>query len=129
VAVIVGAVIGTVSTLCVTLLLKRIEDSRRAKSVRAYAKAEITAIKEKAERYVDGNSSIEELSASTPIYSSAIEPELGYLSPEQVIAFRRTVTLDMEMRKKGEKEKALFTIQACEEALRLFSDHFPLSPG
>lgn len=121
VAVIAGAVIGTVSTLCVTLFLKKIEDSRRSKSVRAYAMAEITAIKEKAERYINGESSIKELSASTPIYSSAIESELGYLSPEQVIAFRRTVALDMEMRKKGEKAKALFAIQACEEALKLFS--------
>jgi len=121
IAVIVGGIIGTVSTLCATLFLKKIEDSRRSRSGRAYAKAEITAIKEKAERYVNGNSSIVELSASTPIYSSAIASELGYLSPEQVIAFRRTVTLDMEMRKKGDKEKALLTIEACEEALRLFS--------
>ncbi len=121
IAVIVGGIIGIVSTLCATLFLKKIEDSRRSRSVRAYAKAEITAIKEKAERYVNGNSSLVELGASTPIYSSAIASELGYLSPEQVIAFRRTVTLDMEMRKKGDKEKALLTIEACEEALRLFS--------
>ncbi len=122
VAVIVGGIIGTASTLCATLFLKKIEDSRRSRSVRAYAMAEITAIKEKAERYVNGNSSIEEFSASTPIYGSTIAPELGYLTPEQVIALRRTVTLDMEMRKKGDKEKALLTIKACEEALRLFSN-------
>lgn len=37
VVIIVGAVMGTVSTLCVTLLLKKIEDSRREKSVRDFS--------------------------------------------------------------------------------------------
>jgi hypothetical protein len=119
-AVIVGGVIGTVSTLCATLFLKKIEDSRRAKSVKAYARAEITSIKEKAERYLSGDSSLEELRASTPIYSSAVTSELGYLTPEQVIAFRRAVVLDMEMRIDGNEEKAKLAIQACETAVNLF---------
>jgi len=119
-AVIVGGIIGAASTLGASFFLKKIEDSRRSKSVKAYAIAEITAIKEKSERYLDGRSSLEELSASTPIYSGAIASELGYLTPNQVVAFRRTVTLDMEMRTKGNQEKAKLTIQACEAALKIF---------
>ena len=39
------------------------------------------------------------------------------LSPKQVTGLRRCVTLDMELRKKGNQEKADATIKACEEAL------------
>jgi ABC-type lipoprotein release transport system permease subunit len=120
IAVVIGSIIGTVCTLLATLLIKGMEDNRRSKSVKAFVKAEITAIKDKAERYLEGESSPEELSASTPIYSGNIMSEIGYLTPNQVISFRRAVTLDMEMRKDREKDKAKLTMQACEKALKLF---------
>jgi hypothetical protein len=75
---------------------------------------------EKAQRYIDGQSDQEELSASTPMLTS-IASEIGLLSPKQVVAFRRIVTLDMEMRKSGNKEKAKIVISACQEALSIIN--------
>ena len=87
-------------------------------SIKAVLVGEVVAMKEKAQRYIDGQSTKEEMSASTPLLTS-IAMELVRLPEEQVVAYRRTVTLDMEMRKTGNKEKAIETIAACEEALRL----------
>jgi len=119
IAVIVGSIIGIVGSLTTTLFLQVRGDRKRRQSIQAITKAEITAIKEKAQRFVDAKSSVEEVSASTPMLTS-IASQLGDLSPEQVIAFRRTVTLDMEMRQGKTKEKAVATIEACEKALSLF---------
>ena len=118
VAVIVGAVIGSLSSLITALFLFNLSNRRRRKSIQAIAAAEVTTIMEKAQRYIDEQSDKEELSASTPMLIS-IASEIGLLSPKQVIAFRRTVTLDMEMRKTGNKEKAQMTISACKEALNV----------
>lgn len=90
----------------------------RIKSIKAIILGETTAIKEKAQRYLDGISTIEELRASTPMLTS-ISSELRYLTPDQIIAYRRAVTLDMEMRKTGKKEKLLSAIEACDEVIRL----------
>ncbi len=116
IAVIVGAVIGSVSSLVTALFLSNLSSRRRRKSIQAIAAAEVTAIMEKAQRYIDGQSDKEELSASAPMLIS-IASEIGLLSPKQAIAFRRTVTLDMEMRKTGNKEKAQMAILACKKAL------------
>ncbi len=116
IAVIVGAVIGSLSSLVTALFLFNLSNRRRRKSIQAIAAAEVTTIMEKAQRYIDEQSDKEELSASTPMLIS-IASEIGLLSPKQVIAFRRTVTLDMEMRKTGNKEKAQMAISACKEAL------------
>ena len=118
IAVIVGAVIGSLSSLVTALFLSNLSNRRRRKSIQAIAAAEVTTIMEKAQRYVDEQSDKEELSASTPMLIS-IASEIGLLSPKQVIAFRRTVTLDMEMRKTGNKEKAQMAISACKEALNV----------
>ena len=118
IAVIIGAIIGSISSLATTMLLSILKDRRRSKSIKAITAAEITAIKEKSQRYISGKSDKEELSASTPMLTSIVS-EIGNMSPEQIIAFRRTVTLDMETRKSGSKEKAELTVQACEKALRL----------
>ena len=112
--VIIGGLIGTIGST--TLLLNILASRRRTKSICAIAEAEITVIKEKAERYLKKESTTDELAASTPMLTS-IANELGYLSPKQVIGLRRCVTLDMELRKKGNKEKASATIEACEKAL------------
>ena len=118
IAVIVGAAIGSVSSLVTALFLFNLSNRRRRKSIQAIAAAEVTTIMEKAQRYIDKQSDREELSASTPMLIS-IASEIGLLSPKQVIAFRRTVTLDMEMRKTGNKEKAQMAISACKEALNV----------
>ena len=118
IAVIVGAVIGSVSSLMTTLFLSILSNRRRKKSIQAIAAAEITAIMGKARRFIDGKSSKEEMSASTPMLTS-IASELGYLTPKQVIAFRHAVTLDMEMRESGTKEKAELVYFACENALKI----------
>ena len=118
IAVIVGAVIGSLSSLITALFLFNLSNRRRRKSIQAIAAAEVTTIMEKAQRYIDEQSDKEELSASTPMLIS-IASEIGLLSPKQVIAFRRTVTLDMEMRKTGNKEKAQLAISACKEALNV----------
>jgi hypothetical protein len=117
-AILIGAGIGIVGSLGTTLFLKILEYSRRAKSIRAIAAAEVTSIKEKAQRFLDGKSSLDEFSASSPMLV-AIANELGYMSPSQVIAFRRTITLDMEVQKQGNKEKAQTMIDACDRALAL----------
>ena len=119
IAVIIGGAIGTIGSLATTLLLSTLKNRQHAKSIQAITKAEIIAIKEKTQRFIDSQSTAEELSASTPMLAS-IAPQLGDLSPEQAIAFRRTVTLDIEMRQSKTKEKAVTTIKACEEALSLF---------
>ena len=120
IAVIVGGAIGTIGSLATTIVLKVADRLQSTKSIQAITAAEVTAIKEKAQRYIEGMSTAEELSASTPMLTS-IASTLGYLSPKQIITFRRAVTLDMEMRKASSKEKALSAVEACEEALRALS--------
>jgi len=120
VGVIIGGAIGIIGSLGTTLLVVLLSNRRRAQAIRVIAKGEITAIKEKAQRYIDGQSTAEELGASTPMLAS-IATELGFLSEEEAVALRRTVTLDMEMRKKGSKEKALSAVKACADALRVLS--------
>ena len=90
----------------------------RLMSIKGIILGETIAIKEKAQRYLDGNSTIEELRASTPMLTS-IASELWYLNPDQIIAYRRAVTLDMEMRETGKKDKLLSAIDACNELLKL----------
>jgi hypothetical protein len=120
VGVIIGGAIGIIGSLSTTLVITFLSNRRRSKSIRILVKGEVTAIKEKAQRYLDGQSSKVELAASAPMFTS-ISSELGFLSEDQAIAFRRTITLDMEMRKEGTKEKAQFITQACEDALRSLS--------
>ena len=122
-AVIVGGTIGAVSSIATALFLTGLGNLRRSKSIRAIAVAEIATIEEKAQRYVDGLSTADELGASTPLLVS-IAPELGYLNTKQVISFRRVVTLDMEMRKGTDIIKAQATIAACQEARRNFPSEF-----
>ncbi len=117
-AVIIGGIIGVIGSLSATLVITINSNRRRAKAIRTIAKGEVIAIKEKAERYISGQSSKAGLGASTPMLTS-IASELGFLSEEQAIALRRAVTLDMEMRKEETIEKAQLAVQACEEALRV----------
>ncbi len=70
VAVIVGAVIGSLSSILITIVLSDLKDRKRKKSIRAITAAEVTAIMEKAQRFIDEQSDPEELSASTPMLTS-----------------------------------------------------------
>jgi len=94
--------------------------SERTESIKGIILGETIAIKEKAERYLNGESTVDELSASTPMLTS-ITSELRFLTPDQIIAYRRAVTIDMEMRKTGSVEKAKAAIMAANEVLRLLS--------
>lgn len=118
--VIVGGIIGIVGTLSTTLLVTTLSNRRRSRAIRAIAKGEIIAIKEKADRFINGQSSPAGLGASTPMLTS-IASELGFLSEEQAVALRHAVTLDMEMRKEESKEKAKLAVKACEDALHVLS--------
>ena len=115
--VIIGGAIAIIGSLGTTLLVTALSDRRRAKAVRIIAKGEVTAVKEKAQRYLDEQSTPAELGASTPMLTSLVT-ELGFLSEVEAIAYRRVVTLDMEMRKEGSGEKAELTVKACDQTLR-----------
>ena len=104
IAVIAGGTIGIMGSMGATFLILILSNRRRAIAIRAVVEAEVTAIKEKAERHIGGNSTLKELGASTPLLTS-VASEIGFLSPEQAVAFRGSVTLDMEMRIEGKKEK------------------------
>jgi len=119
ISVIVGGVIGITGGFSTAYILNTLDNRRHKRSITAIVVGEIEAVKEKAQRFVNCESTIEELKASTPMLIS-IASELGYLSDGQVIAYRRVVTLDMEMRQKGNKEKARICISACDEAQTLF---------
>lgn len=90
--------------------------TEKSRSIKGVILAETLAIKEKAHRYLDGNSTLEELRASTPMLTS-IASELSYLKTDQIIAYRRAVTLDMEMKKAGNKEKLLAAIKVCDDLI------------
>ena len=120
VGVIIGGVIGILGGLTTSFLVTYLTNRRRTKAIRAIAKSEVTAIKEKALRYLEGQSTLEELGASTPLLTS-IASELGCLSEEEAIVLRRAVTLDMELRERGSKAKAQLVVQTCEDTLRTLS--------
>ena len=119
VAVIAGGAIGITGSMGATFLILILSNRRRTLAIRAIVEAEVIAMKEKAQRYIDGNSTLKELGASTPMLTS-VASEIGFLSPAQAVAFRRSVTLDMEMRIEGKKEKAA-AVEACQEALSSLS--------
>ena len=116
VAVVAGGAIGISGSMGATFLIFILSNRRRATAIRAIVEAEVTAIKEKAQRYIDGSSTLKELGASSPMLTS-VASEIGFLSREQAVAFRRSVTLDMEMRVDGNREKAAAAVDACTAAL------------
>lgn len=118
IGVIIGGIIGISGSILTIILFKIIEANQRRNSIIRITKAEITAIKEKAERFLEGKSNIEELRSSTPLWTS-LAPELGFLSVDQAVAARRAITLDMETRKVGKQEKAEECKKACQLALKL----------
>ena len=117
----IGVVIGIAGTFGSALAITTLSNRRRASSIISIVYAEVLAIKEKTHRYISGQSTVEELARSSPMLV-ATSTEIGFLSREQVVAFRRAVTLDMEMRtpdktEESIKEKALLVVVACDEAL------------
>ena len=118
VGVIIGGIIGISGGILTTVLFKLMETRQRRNSIVRLTKAEITAIKEKAERFLEGKSDLEELKSSTPLWMS-LAPELGFLSVDQADAARRAITLNMEMQITGKREKAEECKKACLIALNL----------
>jgi len=119
IGVIIGGIIGISGGLLNAIVFHQIDKKRRRRSIISAAIAEITAIKEKAERFINEKSSLDELKSSTPLWSGTLALELGFISIDQAVATRRAVTLDMEMRETGRKEKAQQCIEACKNALEL----------
>ena len=117
IAGVIGIVVGSVTTFIGVTLANR----RRAKSIRAITRAEVVAIKEKAERYLSGQSNELEMGASTPMLTS-LASEMGFLKEDHAVAYRRAVTLDMEMRKSKSKDKAVQVVDACILVLREFDN-------
>lgn len=117
---VIGGVIGISGGILTTVLFHHIDKKRRRNSIINTAIAEITAVKKKAERFIKGESNLEELRSSTPLWSSSLALELGFISINQAVATRRAITLDMEMRKTGRKEKAEQCKKACQIALEIF---------
>ena len=118
IGVIIGGIIGISGGILTTILFKLMETRQRRNSVVRITKAEITVIPEKAERFLEGKSDLKELKSSTPLWMS-LAPELGFLSVDQAVAARRAITLDMEMRTTGKREKAEECKKACLIALNL----------
>ncbi len=118
IGVIIGGIIGISGGILASIVHRLVEARQRRNSIIRITKAEVTAIKEKAERFLEGKSDVEELRSSTPLWMS-LAPELGFLSVDQAIAARRAITLDMEMRKTGSRQKVAECIKACELALNI----------
>jgi len=118
IGVIIGGIIGICGGISTTILVRLIETRQRRNAIVRITKAEITAIKERTERFLEGKSNLDELKSSKPLWMS-LAPELGFLSANQAVATRRAIILDMEMRKTGKPEKAEECKKACQSALSL----------
>ena len=119
-AVIIGGLIGILGSLSATVLSTIVSNRRSRNSIKAITAAEIVAMQEKAQRFLDGISDAEQLRASQPMLIS-IATQIGHLSPKEAVAYRRAVTLDVELRKSASEEKAIQTVRACEEAISLLN--------
>ena len=64
--VIVGGIIGISGGILASAVHRLIEAAQRRNSIVRVTKAEVTAIKEKADRFFEGKSDVEELASSTP---------------------------------------------------------------
>lgn len=114
----IGVIAGGTIGICGGILVKLIETRQRRNAIVIITKAEITAIKEKTERFLEMKSDLDELRSSKPLWMS-LAPELGFLSADQAVATRRAIILDMEMRESGKAEKAEECKRACQSALSL----------
>lgn len=116
---IIGGIIGISGGVLNAIIFHLIEKKQRRNSIISTAVTEITAIMDKATRFIEGKSNEEELKSSTPLWSGTLALELGFISIDQAVATRRAVVLDMEMRKTTRKEKTKQCIEACMYALKL----------
>ena len=116
---IIGGIIGISGGVLPTIIFHHIDKRRRRNSIISTAVTEITAIMEKATRFLERKSNEEELKSSIPLWSGALALELGFISIDQAVATRRAVVLDLEMRKTTREEKAKQCIDACMFALEL----------
>jgi hypothetical protein len=115
----IGVIIGGAVGLLAGIIPQIIDQTRKRNSVKKIIKAEVTAIIEKALRFLEGKSTPEELRASAPLWSAALASDLVHKKGALAVAARRAVTLDMEMRQSGREEKARQCVEASDKALQL----------
>lgn len=118
IAAAVGGVIGIVGALSATGFATVFEHRKQKAAISAIVAAETVAIQERAQRFLDGESSPDELAASTPMLTT-IAGQFGYLPLRRAIAYRRAVALDMELKKSKSREKAEETVSACKNTMGL----------
>lgn len=118
VGVAMGGALAIASSVLTTFAFRRWEFAQKRRFVSVLVQAELVAIKEKCERYLANRSDERAFQSSTPLWSAHFEP--GYLSPDQAIASRRCVVLDMEARAQINTAKIDQCLAACKNALALF---------
>jgi len=121
IGVIVGGVIGVTGGLVTMIVHGVIEGHRRRKAIQEFMQAEVTGMLEKAKRFLASESSCKQLAASSPVLVS-MATELKYLKGAELVAVRKAIILDMELRAEATETKAKACIDACESALRQLSN-------
>lgn len=119
VAVLVGGLIGILGGVATTITNKAFDLRQKRKVIRNTLRAEVMAIQDKCQRFLDGESTMAEMKGSIPLWTS-LAGELGYLTPKQAEASRRAITLNMELRHSGSMDTARKCLEASREAVALF---------
>jgi hypothetical protein len=114
--VVIGGAVGIASAIATTVTQRTLETRQRTKAIKALVGAEIANVKARAERFLAGESVLEELAASKPIWLSFL-PELGYLSYGEARVARGVISLSKEMEASGAETKVQQCIDACDAAL------------
>jgi hypothetical protein len=116
--VLIGGLIAIAGSVLTTWLAQQWEYNRRRESISAIVKAEVMSAKEMSERYLAGESSLEELKNATPLWKS-MPPDLSFLGEEQAVAARLALTLHFELQASGDRNKAQMCVDACKRAIEV----------
>jgi hypothetical protein len=118
--VVIWGLIAITGSVLSTWLSQWWKYKRRRESISAIVKAEIISAKEMPQRYLAGQSTLEELGNATPLWKS-MRPDIFFLSKEKAIAARRALTLHFELQPSGDRDKAQMCIDACKRPLTYFN--------
>lgn len=108
-----GGVIALVASIGTTYFAAWLNNQRRAESIRVVVCAEVGAMKDRAKRYIGGDA--QAASSSVPMLTTVAD-DLGFLTGEQAVAYRMTVTLAMEFKENPTDERADALLKACDRA-------------